>query len=317
MKSQRRAMFPFKEMGKVIGMPARSQVKLSRLSNAVCTVYFAKTVGITVSSVLEFNRISEDQKKDPNIQRYLKAKRDWVEKRRSDIVAGIAPPKIAIPTTEEVARTEELIRSEQQGRNVGDHDDQQSLGGAFYDDHKPQDSSVGTGASDTKYTSEVYAMHMKRQKELEMARAEREQGDSRQDDDVVDDILSAGAAEPAAPQGQAKAPGGGWKNVQSRPSGGSAWDRLRRGETAQPGSSSGYDDAAPQSAAWPRRPDMKGFGSSGPAYEAKEDSFSFTGDTNREQAKEEAQREFDERIERERNGQGADGFVGEGRWNSK
>ncbi|TGZ84116.1 hypothetical protein EX30DRAFT_338679, partial [Ascodesmis nigricans] len=68
---------------------------------------------------------------------------------------------------------------------------------------------------------------------------------------------------------------------------GSAWERLRRGE---------------KPAQAPVRPQR-----------ASEDSYSFTPDGEKDAAREAAQREFNRRLDKERRGEGIDGFVGDDR----
>ncbi|KAI5805063.1 hypothetical protein EDC01DRAFT_641860 [Geopyxis carbonaria] len=86
---------------------------------------------------------------------------------------------------------------------------------------------------------------------------------------------------------------------------GSAWDRLRRGEAPAIRTNNDTTKATPRNSST-RRP------MNGRDEQSKQDSFSFSNsESERKQAKEEAQREFDEQIERERQGRHGDDFTNE------
>lgn len=94
------------------------------------------------------------------------------------------------------------------------------------------------------------------------------------------------------------------ENQQSK---GSAWDRLRRGEAPTVRTSNDSVNAPSRNSSWSIRRQI-----SGRDEQSKQDSFSFSNsESERQQAKEEAQRDFDEQIERERQGRHGDGFSNE------
>ncbi|RPB06037.1 hypothetical protein L873DRAFT_1756457 [Choiromyces venosus 120613-1] len=133
------------------------------------------------------------------------------------------------------------------------------------------------------------------------------------DDDAfgVDDASSTGG-EGVMGQGR----GGGWTNTHSN-TGESTWERIRKGQspTARPPTDRTEDEASttglnePKARGWPNRPPMKGYAQA-TNREPGTDSFSFSNsEEERQLAKQEAQKEFDAKIEKERSGQVGDGYV--------
>ncbi|KAG0642142.1 hypothetical protein HOY80DRAFT_669935 [Tuber brumale] len=132
----------------------------------------------------------------------------------------------------------------------------------------------------------------------------------------------------ASPMGGERVMGrgrGGWTNTHSNTSE-SAWERIRKGQppTTRPPTDRGEDEgdttgtSEPKAGGWPSRAPMKGYGQ-GPNREPGTDSFTFSkSEEERQLAKQEAQKEFDAKVEKERSGGMGDGYMegdsGNRRW---
>jgi len=280
-RRQRNVGFLFRGIGNRLGVQYKWQLLASKLTNFAFITAVGRLWGITSYGVQAFNQTAKMQREDPNMRRYLKARDAWLAERHTEGRSGITRAVIHVGQDARKAK-------EQEGA------DPQSLGGPdFYEDPKPADGSAqgeteDNGESRRRVMEAVVRTQRQREAEAERARQQANERNNNDDDPFFGD------SEPAQSNDtQARA--------RRNPPHGSAWDRLRRGEHGGP---SDRDDST--ASEWPRRPAMKGFERS----EAKEDSFSFsTGD--RERAKEEAQRLFDEKVERERHGEGRDGFAKE------
>jgi len=278
-RRQRNIGFLFRGIGNRLGAPHRWQLLASRTANFAFVVAVARLWGITSYGVRAYNQTSRMQREDPNMMRYLEARDRRLVRRREEGRAGIAS------AVGREARTE-------QAEGGGDP---QSLGGPdFYEDRRPADGNVAEDDGERRRVIMEATANLRRTRETAAAAEKARQEASERNDN--DDDPFFGDSEPAQPEATPIV-----RTTENTPSG-SAWDRLRRG---QQGDAAADRDGSTASA-WTRRPATKGFEQS----EAKEDSFSFsTGD--RERAKEEAQRMFDERVERERRGEGKDGFAKE------
>lgn len=104
-----------------------------------------------------------------------------------------------------------------------------------------------------------------------------------------------------------------WRNTHSNTAE-SSWERLRRGQgpaatTPAPAATRPEqtgDGSGTGTSPWPARAPMKGFG--GASQEPKMDSFSFSTGGGKDLERMQAQKEFDESVERERRSGAGDGY---------
>ncbi|KAI5849101.1 hypothetical protein BZA05DRAFT_402214 [Tricharina praecox] len=285
-RRQRNVGFLFRGIGNRLGVQPKWQLLASRLTNFAFITAVGRLWGITSYGVQAFNQTAKMQREDPNMKRYLEARDRWLAQRQKEGRAGVT--RAVMQVGQEAQRARE--------RQQQDEGDPQSLGGVdFYEDRKPADGSasgVVEDSGETRRISMEAKVGARRKREADAENVRQRANERHTDDDpFFGDSEQTQSDDSRVVRAR--------QNNNSQ--GGSAWDRLRRGEQ---GDAANRDDST--ASAWPRRSAMKGFEQS----EAKEDSFSFsTGD--RERAKEEAQRLFDERVEKERRGEGRDGFAKE------
>jgi hypothetical protein len=285
---QKKAGFPFRTLGNRLGLHPKNQLLMSRATNLVFIATVGRLYGITSAGVSSFNQVRQMQKEDPNMQRYIAMRTSWFERRRHD-----PNPRPVVRGREDLKRMTE--GSDEQSREGSDP---QSLGGLdFYDEKSREDEAGRLGAS-------VERGAPQQQQSREYQRGYQQ---SRVETAVEkDEDPFFGQAE-ATPQPQPQPTG--WTNTQAN---GSAWERLRQREKPAGYSSmpdeENYDKTSSSGNSWPRRPPMKGFETSQEI--PRRDTFSFSNaERERVLAKEDAQKEFDERVQRERRGEGTDGFA--------
>ena len=305
-RGRRRPGFVFRALGRLLPLSpdpqACQQQQLLLLTTSKATTFaiismFGSMCGMTSYGTSAISHLARTQYHDPTVRRYVELRNRWAETRQNESRAGLPHPR--------------YLPSHRGGGGNGEADEQ-SLGGPdYYGDNGPP--AVDAATPPTTPTPAAVAAEDPffgdDQADRERAQAPAEAG--------------AGVAGPA----------GSWRNrLQSRAGGaeggGSAWDQVRKGERSAShpdrrndrhgdGTGDGGDRSDPPSppSPWPRRPAMKGFETQQqeqPSSTTKGDSFTFSrSDRDRLLAKEEAQREFDERVERERRGEGLDGFVNE------
>ncbi|KAI5817182.1 hypothetical protein BZA77DRAFT_310992 [Pyronema omphalodes] len=285
---QRNPGFLFKRL------PINPQYKLwgSKLVNVMFITAVGRVWGMTSYGVKAWNEIGRKQKEDPNMQRYLRMKNNWLEKRKKEAENGV-PVKSTI-NWEEVKRMAETpaeVQTAERERLHGAYpygnqqQDEQGLGGPFFEEKKwdggDEDHQQPQLTRAQKW--EQAARNREQRAKEEAARAFSKVSGKDEDEDPFFGGSSSGSGAGENEPIKTEEIKTGWRNSQSV-RGASAWDRLRKGN----------------------RQDTD--------IETKGDSFTFSGsDRERQLAKEEAQREFDLQVERERQGEGQDGFVEGGR----
>ncbi|CCX07283.1 hypothetical protein FPQ18DRAFT_352375 [Pyronema domesticum] len=273
-------------------LPLSPQYRLwgSKLVNVIFITGLGRVWGMTSYGVKAWNEISRKQKEDPNMQRYLKMKNAWLEQRKRNAEKGV-PVKAQVNWEEvkKMAETPVEVQTAERERLQGTYgaqafggqtdQDEQGLGGPFFEEKK-WDGGVEEQQQLTRAQKWEQAARNREQRTKEEAARALAKATGKDEDE---DPFFGGSEQEEREPVKTEEPKSGWRNTQSI-RGGSAWDRLRRG-VRQEGE-----------------------------METKGDSFAFSNsDREREIAKEEAQREFDLQVERERLGEGQDGFVGEGR----
>jgi hypothetical protein len=117
-----------------------------------------------------------------------------------------------------------------------------------------------------------------------------------------------GGASPAAGNDPGMGAGSGISGGGS----GSAWERVRKGQTEKPGKDRAMSPSGRQSSQASRRGQTAPNGAKD-EYETNADSFSFSsGDRDRQLAKEQAQKDFDKMLDEERKGVEGGGITGAG-----
>ena len=226
-----------------MGMQPRYIHAFSRGVTLFMFSQIGKFYGATSAGVAAFGQVTAQQKNDPNMQRYLKMRKEWIEKHGPLPLGKITEMK------------QEYDREKQNGSfgsQGSSQDDDQSLGGMDYYDEKPEPVQAAP------------AVNTRR-----VGQPRREQQTQSDDDDPF--AFGSPNDDDASPR-------------QQKQSGESAWAKIRRGE--QP---------ANERRAQPAREEV--------AWNDKEAS--------REDERARAQREFDEKLERERHGADVDSFVAE------
>jgi len=184
----------------------------------------------------------------------------------------------------------------------GAQDDEQSLGGAETSDG----AESGLDASEKERFP-----HGRPSEQVANLEARKRGGGNPGDDPFGVDDASPTGGEGATGQGQ-----GRWTNTHSDTSE-SAWERIRKGQspTAHPpadGSEDGVNAVGPNEpkvGGWPNRASINRHGQDG-NKEPGTDSFTFSkSEEERQLARQEAQKEFDAKVEKERAGEPGDGYV--------
>ncbi|KAH8154759.1 uncharacterized protein LAJ45_01290 [Morchella importuna] len=286
-------------LGALLGFALRSR-KPGRIPTAIARIfnvnprYVAVTLrvgvfgslgmlyGMTTASVQALNRMRKEQKDDPEMGRVVAAR----------------ARKLSALEREVRARAFGAQEAGAQRGGEGERErDEQSLGGMEVAEYKRRSDEDVVNAERT-------AFPFGRPSEAVAAARVESQGE-RQGERGDDPFLLADEKE-----GAAEAPvRGGWRNAHSS-TGESTWERLRKGQRPQPQQQQQVEETQPQQTSpWPQRAPMKGFGAPAAGSEPKTDSFSFSSTAeDRELAKAQAQKEFDESVERERRSGGGDGY---------
>lgn len=240
--------------------------------------------GLTTAGLQALNRMRAEQRADPGIVRIVKARAERIgalERETRHKTMGYPPVRRAVVG--------------------GADDDEQSLGGM-----EMADQTRREGEATAREQSRAFPFGRPSEKVVEVEQRREESGGG-------DDPFGFGAEEKGS--SVQKAPQRGWRNTHSNTTE-STWERLRRGQAPVASSQSRSDnpdadtaatETAPRTSPWPTRAPMKGFDSRSP--EPKTDSFSFSNTVEeRELAKAQAQKEFDESVEKERRSGGGDGY---------
>lgn len=296
-RGRRRPGFIFRALGRMMPLspadsPQARQLQqfllvTSQATNFAIISMLGSMCGMTTYGTKGISHLARTQYTDPTVRRYVELRNRWADTRENKNRVGPSPPR--------------HLPSHPGGGNG--EADEQSLGGLdYYGDNGPPAVDATTSPTITSTTAAAAAT-------------------AAEDLFFGDDQAEERAQAPAEAAGPVRS----WRDrLPSRAGraegGGSAWDRIRRGEqsASHPDRRDDGDRSGPPSppSSWPRRPAMKGFETQQqeeqPSPTPKGDSFTFSrSDRDRLLAKEDAQREFDERVERERRGEGLDGFVNE------
>jgi hypothetical protein len=297
-RRQRNPGFLFREMGKFFRVQPRLQLLASRTVNLILIATIGRLYGITSSGVSAFNRTRKEQEVDPNMRRYLAMRNEWVNiKAQNSRLSG--PQK---PVINDIKDVKELASKFDENQTGQKPDDANSLGGLdFYTEKNNQEESASLGNSGSDIGT----------------RTARQQPSRVSTTEDTDDDPFFGSPSEQTPKSQPTTTQKSWENTQPQASGSmSAWDRIRLGEKSM-GSGRNTDESPAQQlqrqSRWSSKPQMKGFDKN----EQSEDSVAFSStEVERAVAKEEAQKQFDEKVQKERQGDGHDGFVndiGQGR----
>lgn len=191
-------------------------------------------------------------------------------------------------------------QQQQQQRSKSTDDDMSPTGGAFGNDY-------------TNVSSDTGLMSDEQMRQQEIGQRADAGSSATANTDTTFDMNKAAPQRPSAGRqsaNQGNDRGASDQSPSSRQSGGgSAWDRLRQGAAAGGQGQSGDRRSPPAGSGMPAR--VQGEQRSGSTMG---DSFSFSeSDEERQLAKSEAQKEFDKRIEREREGRDFNDRGGGGR----
>lgn len=243
--------------------------------------------GLTSAGFQAIQKNRVEKRADPNLRRVVAA----TDKKKEALIHEI-----------QVSRPE--LRRMKGLENPKAQDDEQSLGGV----------EVSDGAENRLDASEKerfpYGRPSEQIAELE---ARKRGGDPPGDDPFGIDDASPTGGEGATGQGQGQ---GGWTNTHSNTSE-SAWERIRKGQspTTRPPTNRSEDGvntmgpSEPKVGGWPNRASINGYGEGG-NRQSRADSFTFSkSEEERQLAKQEAQKEFDAKVEEERSGKIGDGYV--------
>lgn len=256
--------------------------------------------GLTSAGLQALSRMRGEQSRDPNMARIVAARAA-----RSGVLEREAKMRRRTP-----------LAGGGDG-NDNDEDDAQSLGGMeIADQVRLGDEAVAREQS----AAFPFGRPSDKLVEMEMEKRRGEQLSSQAAAAaaaaVVGDPFDVGAETEVGAVGGAPAglgagggpvPRGVWRNTHSNTAE-SSWERLRRGQgpAARPeqtrGDGEGGEEAVVRTSPWPARAPMKGFGGASP--EPKTDGFGGEKDLEKMQA----QNEFDESVERERESSAGDGY---------
>lgn len=241
--------------------------------------------GLTSAGLQALNRMRGEQSRDPGMAR---------------IVAARAARSGALEKETKMRR-----RAPTMAMADGD-DDAQSLGGMEIADQVRQGDEAAAREQSRAFP---FGRPSEKVAELEKARGGGEMAAEATMMQDEGDPFAVGAAK----QAPGETPQTAWRNTHSSTAE-STWERLRRGQGPAVqtqrggggGGSGGADEAVPRTSPWPARAPMKGFGSGN--VEPKMDSFSFAGAGDKDLERIQAQKEFDESVERERRSGAGDGY---------
>lgn len=272
---QKRVGFPVKQVGGWLRLSNRTKLMASRAANVAFVGALGRLYGMTTHGVTAFNKIAKEQKEDPHMQRYIQMRNAYLAQRKENARRGI-PQQSVLSGVEELARTGERIQR-------GEQDAPEEPPAPAWED-RPISEQV----------AEVLKEEPRAPRRGRRAQHRHDEPPQEPEPDQAEDTLD-GLMGPPVGDVRKEEPPAAWRSSQSKPQGGSSWEQIRRG-----------DGNAPQAGAWPRRAAMKGYeaGGAAAAAEPREDG--------REEDREDAQRRFDEQVQREREGHSADGFVGDG-----
>jgi len=238
--------------------------------------------GITSAGFQALQKNKVEKRGDPNLRRIVAA----ADKKKETLVHEIRVN----------ARMRDLETPKVQG-------DEQSLGGVEISDG----TESGLDASEKERFQ-----HGRPSEQVAELEARKRSGGNTGDDPFGIDNASPTGGEGATGQSR----GGGWTNTHSNTSE-SAWERIRKGQppAARPPADRGeggmntMSPDEPKVGGWPNRASINRYDQGG-NREPGTDSFTFSkSEEERQLAKQEAQKEFDAKIEKERNGELGSGYV--------
>ncbi|CUS14243.1 unnamed protein product [Tuber aestivum] len=230
--------------------------------------------GLTSAGFQAVQKNRAEKRADPNLRR---------------VVAVAAKKKEAL--VHEIQVNGPGLRRMEDLENPKTQDDEQSLGGTG--DSEGRESSLDAGEK------EIFPHGRPSEQVSELEARKRGEGHP------GDDPFGVGDASPTEGGGAMGQGQGRWTNTHSN-TGGSAWERIRKGQspTVRPPTdrSEEANIAEPKVGGWPSRAPMN--------REPGTDSFTFSNsEEERRLAKQEAQKEFDARVEKERSGELGDEYV--------
>lgn len=239
--------------------------------------------GLTSAGFQAVQKNRVEKRADPNLRRVVAA----TDKKKEALVHEI---QVSRPELQRMKGLE----------NPKAQDDEQSLGGEVSD------------GTESRLDARERFPHGRPSEQVAELEARKQGGAPPGDDPFgIDDASLAG--EGATGQGQGQ---GGWTNAHSKTSE-SAWERIRKGQspTTRPPTDRSKDGVntmgpnEPKVGGWPNRASINGYGQGG-NREPRTDSFTFSkSEEERQLAKQEAQKEFDAKVEKERSGTMGDGYV--------
>jgi hypothetical protein len=210
-RRQKQVGFLYRGIGQRLRVPKRHQLLASKMTNFLFCTAVGRLWGITAWGVYAFNKINQMQQEDPNMQRYLKLRQQWLEERQRRARAGL-PSQPVVSTVEEVRKLGDRFEDDQK--------DEQSLGGLEegYDLIKPEDIGITTTGE------EVVAA---RRASMEAAKKTREAAKAKPEDDDIffggdDEDKGRAASTATTTTAQPR------KSQAGERRGESAWERLRR-----------------------------------------------------------------------------------------
>lgn len=260
--------------------------------------------GLTSAGLQALARMRREQSRDPGMAR---------------VVAARAARNVLM---EREAKVKRRMQSSLAVSSDGDYDDDddgdtQSLGGMEIADRvRLVDEATAREQSATfpfgRPSEKVVEMEMEKRRGGVASSSSSSSSETAGDPFEVE-TGPAGTADDGTPQRV-------WRNTHSNTAE-SSWERLRRGQSPAAAATrpehtgddgdgdggSGGDAAVTGTSPWPARAPMKGFG--GRSQEPKMDSFSFNAGGEKDLEKMQAQKEFDESVERERRSGAGDGYT--------
>lgn len=251
--------------------------------------------GLTSAGLQALSRMRGEQGRDPGMAR---------------IVAARAARNVLMEREAKVKRRG--VSSSSAVGSGDDDDDTQSLGGMEIADRV---RLVDEAAAREQSAAFPFGRPSEKVMEMEKRRGVVPSSPPPSSETVGDPFEGEGEAAEALPANDGT-PQRVWRNTHSNTAE-SSWERLRRGqgpaipapaaarpEHEQTGGNGG--GSVTGTSPWPARAPMKGFG--GSSQEPKMDSFSFGTGGEKDLEKMQAQKEFDESVERERRSGAGDGY---------
>jgi len=258
-------------------MNPKAQLLVSRFNTVVALYWFGAFYGFSALGMPKMQAMVADQKKDPNLARFVAIREEWASSKLGAVRE--------LQKAREKARDQRMAqRTEGEARDGAQQEsDPQSLGGV---DFYGADSNSSTPKTEEGRPSSY-------QTPLSYQRPSSQQSPSSASVDKNDPFSIVGDSHEA--QSNAN------ESQSGQQSGGlSTWERIRRGEKPAPQKQSEKtsEETPSRVNSWRQR------------AQSKQDSFTFSSnDSEKEMAKIEAQKDFDQRVERERRGEGLNGFA--------